>query len=99
MSDRFAEVEAALDQLVAAARMHLAAVRAADGAPDDEKVWNAYIELNNAAHGYDEVLNQVFAEVTPFDVEMITDREHDTLTTIPLTVGASPEADDPHPRV
>jgi hypothetical protein len=38
MSDRFVELEAALDRLIVAARAHLAAVKAADGAPDDDAV-------------------------------------------------------------
>ena len=61
-----------MEQVVAAARAHLAAVRAADGAPDDDAVWHAYVALNNASHDYDELLNDVFGEVTPWDLEEIS---------------------------
>ena len=101
--ERHAETEAAIDQLVAALRAHLEAVRAAEGAPDDEAVWAAYIALNNAAFAYDELLNEVHGEVTPFDLEPISDEPisdeddalADTLVTMPVVAGD----DDPHPRV
>lgn len=96
--ERHAETETALDQLVGALRAHLAAVRAAEGAPDDEAVWAAYIALNNAAHAYDELLNDVYGEVTPFDVEPISD-EDDALTDTLVTMPVVPGDDDPHPRV
>jgi hypothetical protein len=99
MSDRIAEVEAALDRLVAAARAHLAAVSAAAGAPDDDGVWRAYVTLNNAAYDYDRVLGAAFDEVTPFDVERIVD-DADGATFTSTLVSFPPAAgDDPHPRV
>lgn len=75
MSDRFGELEAALDQVIAAARTHLAAIRVADGEPDDDAVWDAYVALNNASHTYDELLNGVYGEVTPWDLEAISPDE------------------------
>jgi hypothetical protein len=97
MSDRIASVEAALDQMVAAARAHLAAVMAADGAPDDE-VWSAYVALNNAAHDYDEILNDVYGEVTPWDLEPITEDGEPLASTL-VSLPTRADADDPHPRV
>ena len=46
--------------------------RRADGQPDEDAVWDAYVTLNNASHAYDELLNDVFGEVTPWDVEAIS---------------------------
>ena len=101
MTDRFAELDAALDRVVAAARAHLAAVKAADGEPDDDAVWRAYVALNNASHEYDEQLNDVFGEVTPWDLEAISPDEVDgrinTVTSDADAVAAS--ADDPYPRI
>ncbi len=62
MSDRFVELEAALERVITSARAHLAAVKAADGAPDDDAVWNAYVALNNASHDYDVLLNDSSAK-------------------------------------
>ncbi|HEY7224052.1 MAG TPA: hypothetical protein VH561_10750 [Micromonosporaceae bacterium] len=98
MSDGYASIEAALDRLVAAARDHLAAIRAADGAPDDEGVWRAYVALNNAAYAYDDVLNDVYGEVTPFDVEEITERGGVPLRSAHVSVPTL-GAVDPYPRV
>lgn len=76
MSD---ELASALETLIAAARSHLDRVREADGRVDDESVWDAYVELNNAACEYDEILRTRFDEVTPFDVEPleVDDRDID----------------------
>jgi hypothetical protein len=108
MPERLAEVEAALDRMVAAARAHLAAVQAASaagpgsprpgGPSDDEAVWHAYLALNNAAHDYDEALNDAYGETTPWDLEAIRD-DGDGLSHPSLITVASHGADDPHPRV
>jgi hypothetical protein len=102
MTDRIADVEAALERVVAAARDHLAAVRAADGEPDDDAVWNAYVALNNASHDYDDLLNDVFGEVTPWDLEPIS-AEHGHAGRLGTVVsGASDDSepgDDPYPKV
>ncbi len=71
MTDRHAELDAALDRVIAAAREHLAAVKSADGRIDDDSVWQAYVTLNNSSHEYDELLLDVFGEVTPWEVEAI----------------------------
>jgi hypothetical protein len=97
MPERHAEVSAALDRLVEAMRAHLAAVATAEVA-DDDTVWQAYIALNNAAHDYDEILNEVYDEVTPFDLETMTDEEADSLRAASLSP-PSPGRDDPYPRV
>ena len=63
--------------MIAAARDHLAAVKAAEGRVDDDEVWQAYVELNNASFEYDELLLDAFGEVTPWDVESIDPDEAD----------------------
>jgi hypothetical protein len=101
MTDRIADVEAALERVVAAAHAHLAAVRAADGEPDDDTVWNSYVALNNASHDYDNLLNDVFGEVTPWDLEPIS-AEHGhagRLGTVVSGVSDDAQGDDPYPKV
>jgi hypothetical protein len=102
-----ADAQAALDRMVAAAREHLDAVQAAvtnsattaaRPSVDDEAVWRAYVALNNAAREYDEVLNELYDEVTPFDVEEITEEGGDPLRSAHVSVPTL-GADDPHPRV
>jgi hypothetical protein len=100
MSDRVAELEAALDRVATAARAHLAAIRAADGATDDDGVWSAYVALNNATVDYDELLHATYGEVTPWELTRITEEGDDdlltsTLVSVPLDGGG----DDPHPLV
>jgi hypothetical protein len=102
MTDRIADVEAALERVVAAARDHLAAVRAAAGQPDDDAVWDAYVALNNASHDYDDLLNDVFGEVTPWDLEPIS-AEHGHAGRLGTVVSGASEddalGDDPYPKV
>jgi hypothetical protein len=99
MSDRFDELEAALDRVIASARAHLATVKTADGAPDDDAVWNAYVALNNASHDYDLLLEDVYGEVTPWDLETITGEDDEGLATTMISVQEGPPGGDPHPRV
>jgi hypothetical protein len=89
MTDQFAELDAALDRVVEATRAHLAAVKAAHakrppgeaaqarGLIDDDDVWQAYVDLNNASFAYDDLLLSNFGEVTPWDVEAIDPDEAD----------------------
>ncbi|WP_405107609.1 hypothetical protein OG559_24590 [Micromonospora sp. NBC_01405] len=95
MTDQHGELDAALERVIDAARVHLAAVRAAQGRVDDDDVWQAYVALNNASFAYDEQLLDAFGEVTPWDVESIDPDEADE------RFGAADggEATDPHPRV
>lgn len=96
--DQYAQLDAALEKVVAAARAHLAAVKAAQGRIDDDDVWRAYVALNNASYEYDEQLLDAFGEVTPWDVDSIDPDEADhafDLGTDEDEQGAS----DPHPRV
>ncbi|WP_432973452.1 hypothetical protein [Dactylosporangium sp. CA-233914] len=97
MTDRHAELDAAIERVIAAAREHLAAVKAANGRADDDEVWRAYVELNNASNSYDELLLDEFGEVTPWDVEAIDPEEADRQFGVGIVDGA--EAEDPHPRV
>jgi len=100
MTDTYAELDAALERVVAAARVHLDAVRGAASAPDDEAVWRAYVALNNSCHEYDEQLNDVFGEVTPWDLEEISPEEAaGRLSTVTSDEALVIEADDPHPHV
>jgi hypothetical protein len=100
MTDSFAELDAALDRVVTAARAHLEAVKAADRERDDDAVWRAYVALNNASHEYDEVLNDVFGEVTPWDLEEISAEEAEGGRGGEFTGADLPApADDPYPTV
>jgi hypothetical protein len=100
VTDTYAELDAALDEVVSAARAHLAAVKAAADEPNDDAVWRAYVELNNACLEYDEQLNDVFGEVTPWDLEEISSEEaEEGLSTVTSGDDDLLDADDPHPRV
>ena len=44
MTDQHAELDAALERVIEAARAHLAAVKAAEGRVDDDDVWQAYVD-------------------------------------------------------
>jgi hypothetical protein len=96
MTDRHAELDTALERVISAARDHLAAVKAAEGRTDDDQVWRAYVELNNASFEYDELLLDAFGEVTPWDVDAIDPDEADRQFAAGLDGGPG---DDPHPRV
>ncbi len=96
MTDRHAELDAALDRVIGAAQAHLAAVKAAGGRTDDDEVWRAYVELNNASFEYDELLLDAFGEVTPWDVEAIDPDEADRAFGVGADEG---EQTDPYPQV
>jgi hypothetical protein len=97
MTDEHASLDAALEEVIAAARSHLTAVKAADGRVDDDDVWQAYVTLNNASFAYDELLLDAFGEVTPWDVESIDpDEVEGQLGT--FTVDGD-ESRDAHPHV
>jgi len=96
MTDRHSELDAALERVISAARDHLAAVKAADGRTDDDQVWRAYVELNNASFEYDELLLDAFGEVTPWDVDAIDPDEADKQFAAGIEGGPG---EDPHPRV
>lgn len=102
MTDRIVELDAALDRVIVAAKAHLEAVKAADGAPNDDAVWRAYVALNNTSHAYDELLNDVFGEVTPWDLEEISGEDEDSgalATLISAGMDGGVGADDPYPQV
>jgi hypothetical protein len=94
------DIDAALDRVVTAARAHLAAIRAAEGERDDDAVWDAYVTLNNASQAYDELLNDVFGEVTPWDLEAISvDEDSGAIATVTSGVTGPSGQDDPYPTV
>jgi hypothetical protein len=97
MTDQHAELDAALERVIEAARGHLTAVKAAEGRIDDDDVWQAYVTLNNASYEYDELLLDAFGEVTPWDVESIDPDEADFGVGLGGLDGAEPT--DPHPQV
>ncbi|GAA2876789.1 hypothetical protein Acy02nite_06430 [Actinoplanes cyaneus] len=97
MSDQNAELDAALERVVEAARAHLTAVKAAAGRIDDDDVWQAYVDLNNASFAYDEKLLDAFGEVTPWDVESIDPDEADQRFLADQAGDAG--AGDPYPQV
>jgi hypothetical protein len=102
MADQAAELDDALEQVMAAARAHLAAVKDADGAVDDEQVWRSYVTLNNASFTYDQLLLDRYGEVTPWETELIdlraTERaETPFLTQADIAIGET--RPDPYPSV
>ena len=99
MTDQHAELDAALERVIEAARGHLAAVKAAEGRIDDDDVWQAYVTLNNASYEYDELLLDAFGEVTPWDVESIDPDEADERFGVGLGGVDGTEPEDPHPHV
>ncbi|BBH71239.1 hypothetical protein ACTI_79240 [Actinoplanes sp. OR16] len=98
MTDQNAELDAALESVIEAARAHLAAVKAAAGRIDDDDVWQAYVTLNNASYAYDEKLLDAFGEVTPWDVESIDPDEADHRFGL-VGAGADGAGDDPYDQV
>jgi hypothetical protein len=99
MTDQNAELDAALDEVVAAARAHLAAVKTAAGRIDDDDVWQAYVALNNASFAYDEKLLDAYGEVTPWDVESIDPDEADQRFGLGVDGFDAAESIDPYPQV
>jgi hypothetical protein len=99
MTDQHTELDAALERVFGAARTHLAAVKAAQGRIDDDKVWQSYVALNNATFDYDERLLDIFGEVTPWDVESIDPDEADQRFGVGLGGADSTGPGDPHPHV
>ena len=99
MTEPHAELEDALERVIAAARTHLEAVRAAQGRIDDDQVWRAYVALNNSSYQYDELLLDAFGEVTPWDVDAIDPDEADREFGVGLGGADGDEPGDPHPRV
>jgi hypothetical protein len=99
MTDQNAELDAALDRVVEAARAHLAAVKAAAGRIDDDDVWQAYVDLNNASYAYDEKLLDAYGEVTPWDVESIDPDEADQRFGIGVDGFDPAGSTDPYPQV
>lgn len=96
MTDQPAALDDALERVITAARAHLAAVKAADGAIDDDEVWRSYVALNNASHAYDQMLLDAYGEVTPWDTEEIdlADEGADLWAAAP-----GEPATDPYPSV
>ncbi len=64
-----AEIDVALEAVIRAARHHRAVLKS-QGATDEE-IWSAYTTLNNASVQYDDLVNQTYDEVTPWDCEYI----------------------------
>src|SRR3954462_7494588 len=99
MTDQYAELDAALDRVVASARAHLAAVKAAAGRIDDDDVWQAYVDLKNASFAYDEKLLGALGEVTPGEVESIAPDEADQRFGLGVDGFDAAESTDPYPQV
>jgi hypothetical protein len=86
-----AEIDAALDAVIVAARAHLALLRAGDRATD-QQVARAYRALNNATVRYDDLLSEEYDEVTPWDVEYLEPEDGDGTEeegAAPLDAGAA----------
>lgn len=99
MTDQSAALDDALQRVIEAAREHLAAVRAADGAVDDERVWQGYVALNNASYAYDQLLLDTFGEVTPWDTELIEQEGPAGATPVSRPEESPAAAADPYPSV
>ncbi|MGH3735644.1 MAG: hypothetical protein ACRDT6_08480 [Micromonosporaceae bacterium] len=97
MPDTHAPLDAALEQVVEAARAHLAAVKAADGRIDDDEVWQRFVAFNNSSSAYDELLMDTFGEVTPWDVDPIDPEEADAEYGVGLGGVDGTEPLDPEP--
>src|SRR2546429_1624579 len=97
--DQFAQLDAALEKVIAAAGARLAAVKAAEGRIDDDGVWRAYVELNNASYEYDELLLDAFGEVTPWDVDAIDPDEADRQFGVGISEDDEEGGADPYPHV
>jgi hypothetical protein len=97
MTENHAAVEAALEHMISAARTHLAAVREAKGEVDSDEVWRAYVEFNNSAVAYDELLSATYGEPLPWEVEPIDPDKADKF--VNDLVAAETDSDDPYPRV
>ena len=77
--------------MIAAARAHLARCGRPTARPTTTAVWRAYVALNNAARDYDELLNDVFGEVTPWDLEAIPADEADERSAGSISADAEPD--------
>lgn len=85
-----AEIDSALDAVIAAARAHRALLRAGERVSDRD-LWRAYVVLNNATVRYDDLLSQAYDEETPWDVEYLEPDEEDA-DTAPAVVPEAHEA-------
>jgi hypothetical protein len=99
MTDGNTELDEALERVFEAARAHLRAVKAAEGRIDDDDVWQAYVNLNNASFAYDERLLDTFGEVTPWDVESIDPDEADQRFGLGVGGLEGGAAEDAYPQV
>lgn len=63
-----AQIDAALEAVVSAARRHRAVLQS--GQPE-ERIWRAYVALNNATVRYDDLISEIYDEVTPWDCEYL----------------------------
>ena len=99
MTDGNTELDEALERVFEAARAHLTAVKAAEGRIDDDDVWQAYVDLNNASYAYDEQLLDAYGEVTPWDVEAIDPDEADQRFGLGVGGLEGGAAEDAYPQV
>ncbi|MCY1139545.1 hypothetical protein OWR29_16220 [Actinoplanes sp. Pm04-4] len=99
MTDQNQELDAALERVIEASRAHLAAVKAAEGRVDDDGVWQAYVNLNNASFAYDEKLLDAYGEVTPWDVESIDPDEAEQRFGLGVEGADGAGTGDPYPQV
>jgi hypothetical protein len=99
MTDDTGALDNALERVIAAAREHLAAIKAADGALDDDRVWNSYVTLNNASFVYDQLLLDEYGEVTPWDTEAIDISGVEVPLTEPGQRLGDGRASEPYPAV
>jgi hypothetical protein len=97
MSANHADVEAALERMITAARAHLVAVRDAKGEIDSDEVWRAYVGFNNAAVEYDDKLSETYGEPLPWEVELIDPDKADRF--MADLIASEQDATDPYARI
>lgn len=93
-----AEVVAALERVIDAARAHLGALSDAGGDAEAEAVWAAYVVLNNATCQYDQLLLDDYGALSPWDTDLI-DSEAAATVAVAATGARAGAPRDPYPQV
>ena len=97
MTDQHAELDAALERVIDAARATWPLSRPPRAGSTTTTSGRRTSALNNASFAYDEQLLDAFGEVTPWDVESIDPDEADERFGRRRAASTAPT--DPHPRV
>lgn len=93
-----AEIDAALEAVVTAARAHRALLKAGERTSEQD-LYRAYVALNNATVRYDDLLNATYDEVTPWDVEYIEPAAEEFVEVINGAEAMRAPSSEPEPPV